>query len=57
MYRSIYNNEMGNTFDRYSDNNRRSMSASPSPFDRGNCVLKIYQWLHFCGLLTVKAII
>ncbi len=56
MYRSLYNNGMGNYYDRYSDNTRRSISTSPS-YERGNCVLCIYQGLHYRDLLTDEVII
>jgi hypothetical protein len=57
MYRSQYNNGIGNIYDRSSDSNRRSTSTPTSSFDQGNDVLKMYQWFHFYGLLTDDAII
>jgi hypothetical protein len=57
MYRSHHHSGMGNYYDRYSDNTRRSISASPILSDQGNYVLRIYQWLHFYGLLTDEVII
>lgn len=42
---------MGNTSDRFSDNNRRSISPSPSSLDQGNHVLTIYIYICVNGFI------